>query len=93
MSLFNSLPGAVGPGTSVGHNGDWRIPYLPHPGFCGSDRRRLPLYGGAVCIVMMLAGQNVWVALYVPLWRGWQQDSAQVSFIPLWESRLFFPVS
>lgn len=23
-----------------------RIPYLPHPGFCGSDRRRLPLYGG-----------------------------------------------
>ena len=47
----------------MGHNGDWRIPYLPHPGFCGSDRRRLLCTGGAVCIVMMLAGQNVWVAL------------------------------
>ena len=93
MSLFNSLPGAVAQGLvwgimAIGVYLTFRI-----LDFCGSDRRRLPLYGGAVCIVMMLAGQNVWVALYVPLWQGWQQDSAQVSFIPLWESRLFFPVS
>ena len=93
MSLFNSLPGAVAQGLvwgimAIGVYLTFRILDFADLTVDGSL-----CTGGAVCIVMMLADRMSGWLFYVPLWQGWQQDSAQVSFIPLWESRLFFPVS
>ena len=63
MSLFNSLPGAVAQGLvwgimAIGVYLTFRILDFADLTVDGSL-----CTGGAVCIVMMLAGQNVWVAL------------------------------
>ena len=48
--------------------------------------------GGAVCIMKMLNGQNVWVAMFAALLAGWWQAASPDFYILLWVSRLSFPV-
>ena len=70
MSLFNSLPGAVAQGLvwgimAIGVYLTFRILDFADLTVDGSL-----CTGGAVCIMMMLNGQNVWVAMFAALLAG-----------------------
>ena len=96
MSLLNALPGAVAQGLvwgimAIGVYITFRILDFADLTVDGSL-----CTGGAVCIMMMLKGQNVWLS------RGlgdvykrqvWQQAALPDFYIPLWGFRLSFPVS
>lgn len=59
-----------GAGADLGNYGDRRLSHLSDFGYCGFDGGWFPLYGGAVCIMLMLSGQSVWVAMFGALAAG-----------------------
>ena len=93
MSLLNALPGAVAQGLvwgimAIGVYITFRILDFADLTVDGSL-----CTGGAVCIMMMLKGQNVWVSMVAALLAVWQQAALPDFYIPLWGFRLSFPVS
>ena len=88
MSLLNALPGAVAQGLvwgimAIGVYITFRILDFADLTVDGSL-----CTGGAVCIMMMLNGQNVWVSMFAALLAGMVAGCV----ILLWVSRLSFPV-
>ncbi len=49
--------------------------------------------GGAVCIMMMMSGHNVWVSMLAATEPECWQDSQPEFFTPLWEFRQSLPES
>ena len=92
MSLINALPGAVAQGLiwgimAIGVYLTFRILDFADLTVDGSL-----CTGGAVCIMMMLGGCNVWLALLCALLAGMATDWPQACFTRLWEFRQFCPV-
>lgn len=94
MSLVNALPGAVAQGLiwgimAIGVYLTFRILDIADLTVDGSLGT-----GGAVCIMLMLSGQNVWVAMAGATAAGLACPALQPeSFIPLWGSRRSWPES
>lgn len=87
VSLLNALPGAVAQGLiwgimAIGVYITFRILDIADLTVDGTL-----CTGGAVCIMMMQSGHNVWVSLLVALIAGLLAGRSQVFYIPLWESR------
>ena len=48
--------------------------------------------GGAVCVMCLLSGMNVWAALlHARCWRAWPPALSPACCTPLWASRPFWP--
>ena len=90
MSLINALPGAVAQGLiwgimAIGVYITFRILDIADLTVDGTL-----CTGGAVCIMLMQSGQNVWVPWQVrwqrACWQAWLPDFC----IPSWGSRQFW---
>ena len=89
MSLITALPGAAAQGLiwgimAIGVYITFRILDIADLTVDGTL-----CTGGAVCIMMMLSGHNVWVQQEPDFWPV----LPPVFFIPLWASRLSLPES
>ena len=69
MSLLNALPGAVAQGV-LGHHGRGVYITFRILDFADLTVDDSLCTGGAVCIMMMLNGQNVWVSMFAALLAG-----------------------
>ena len=49
--------------------------------------------GGAVCVMCLLSGMNVWLALLVRCWPVWPPALSPACCTPLWASLPFWPAS
>lgn len=94
MSLITALPGAAAQGLiwgimAIGVYITFRILDIADLTVDGTL-----CTGGAVCIMMMLSGHNVWVSMLVATGAGASGRSCHWYFsYPLWASRLSLPES
>ena len=71
MSLLNALPGAVAQGLIWGIMANWCLYHnFVYWTFADLTVDGSLCTGGAVCIMMMLNGQNVWVSMFAALLAG-----------------------
>ena len=92
MSLINALPGAAAQGLiwgimAIGVYLTFRILDVADLTVDGTM-----CTGGAVCIMMLMSGQNIWVSMLAATGAGWP-DLQQESSIQLWEFPRSFPES
>ena len=92
-ALINSLPGAVAQGLiwglmAIGVYITYKVLDLPDLTVDGTM-----CTGGAVCIVMMTNGYNIWIALLCAFIAGMIAGLATGIFIHLWVFQQYYQVS
>ena len=93
MSLINALPGAAAQGLiwgimAIGVYLTFRILDVADLTVDGTM-----CTGGAVCIMMLMSGQNIWFPCWLPQEPECWPDLQQESSIQLWEFPRSFPES